>query len=163
MAIEEVRESSLPLERTFSLRSLLGARVLSKNGKVIGKVANVNIDRKTMKVQGLVIMCSPLFKRIYIDQRYFERMTPESVVLSIEPSVLLRGKKVITYDGQALGKVRDVVRVDHSNTIRALTVKPLFRGEFSIAIKDIRLIGTSVILRENYHAPASVFWKRKSG
>lgn len=107
--MENLLEKDKSLNETINVRKFIGAKVLSKEGYIFGRIIQIRIDTKNAGIEGIVVK-RPWFKGlIYIGRTYFEKISSESIILNIQPSVLLKGKKVVNAEGKVLGRVREVV------------------------------------------------------
>lgn len=148
------------VEETINAKKLQGARVLSHTGKLVGKVSQIRIDASKKEIEG-VIVTRGMFKRpLYIGREYIKQISPQSFILQIYPSVLLVGRKVLTAEGEKIGRVKKVVRDNHANTIKEIQVNSLMRKNFIIHMSDIKLLGESIILKAHYRTPKKYFWPK---
>lgn len=159
--MEEIINATLPYEETLDLKTVIGSRVLADNGFQVGRVQRIRIHPKTRKIEGIRVGIGLLRVPIYIDCSYVDKMTEDAVILTMEPAILLKGRKVITTDGEVVGKVKAVERKELTNVIRHLMIKPFLRRPFLVPINEIKSIGNSIILKSSYHVPTKHFWKSK--
>jgi|SRR3989344_1455130 len=148
------------LEETLDLKKLVHARVLSSKGQVIGKVKELRINQKTLSIEGIVVSRGFMKKPLYIGSSYFEDLSDESLILKIEPSVLLIGKKVLSSEGKVIGEVKDIERQGHTNEILDLIIKKPLRKSFIIKKSYVKYLGDSIILNSNYNGKKKHFWKK---
>ena len=99
-------------------------------------------------------------KPIYIGSSYFDRLSEEAVILSIDPFLLLKGMRVVTNEGEVVGKVKDFARSNDTNEVGGLIVSALFRKDITIDSNYIKSIGSSIILKSNYSVAKKYFWQR---
>jgi len=151
--MENIIDNNSPFEATMRMDSMMGNKVLSSKGCIVGKVAQIRICPKSLELEGILVKRGKFKEPIFFGKTYFKKLSTESVILSIEPSVLILGRKVITHEGQVLGKVRDIKRKVQTNDIQSITVKPLLRKSLTVLEDSIKSAGTSVILKESYHVP----------
>ncbi len=159
MVVEEVFDKVTPFDGTISIKKIIGVRVISPNGNAIGRVTQARINPDTKSFEGVVVRRG-FFRKIYIGKTYFEALSPEGIILLIEPSVLLLGEKVITYEGEVIGKVKEVIRVGKTNTIKGVNVHSFLRGTFSVPAEQIKSIAKNILLKESYNAPKKSLWRR---
>ncbi len=150
--VECIVKDDLLFEQTINLAKLLGAPVLSKNDIVVGSVSKISINSKDMKLEGIMVRRGFFKKPVYIGRSYLWKMSNDSIFLNMDPSILLKGKKVIDIDGQVIGKIKKVEREEYTNDINKLIVGKLFRKEFSVPVSDIKSVGNSVMLKISYNA-----------
>jgi len=151
-------ESSL--DTTLDLRKALGARVLSHKGLILGKVSKIRIHPTRLQIEGIVISRGIFEKPFYIGSSYIKRFSEESFILTIELSVLLKGKKVLTSNGKVIGKIKDVIRKKHSNEVDKLSIKSFLKKIFYIRLSDVQSFGESIILKSNYRVPKKYLWQK---
>lgn len=152
------RENSL--EKTVSLNELIGKRVLSKGGKIVGKVAEIRVNPLNFNLQGIVVGRDILRKPIYIGRSYFERLSHDSVILNVELSIFLKYKDVLDSKGKTIGQVRDIIRKGTTNEIESLIVRSTFSKKFIVPFRAIKAIGNNITLHSTYNVKKRYFWQR---
>ena len=159
--MEEIYDD-VAFDATFSIHGVTGARVLTPNGTVVGRIKSIQTDENVLKVKGLVITRGISGKELYIGREYIRSFTSESCILNEEPALLLKGKSVISHEGERVGKVISVVRVDSTNKVRYLEVKRWFAEPLQIKPSHIASIGTSILLKEGVNVPKRSFWRNSA-
>ncbi|MBN2458130.1 PRC-barrel domain-containing protein [Candidatus Woesearchaeota archaeon] len=135
------------ISRHFNLLNIIGKKVITKNGKVFGRVKDIAFD--TGKVIGIIISSFFGMKRTIISCGYIEQLNSDSVVLKINPVTSLKGKIVFDKDGKRLGRVSEIKRVGTSNDFSEVTVRRLvFFRPVRILKKDMDVIGKNIILNK---------------
>lgn len=157
--MEEVFDKVTPFDGTISIRKIIGVRVISENGHTIGRVTQARINPNTKSFEGIVVRRG-LFRKIYIGRTYFETLSPEGIILIIDPSILLKGERVIAYDGEVIGKIKDISRIEKTNAIKSITVHSFLRGTFTIPYEQIKSIAKNILLKDSYNAPKKSLWRR---
>jgi len=156
-----ITDTKLNLDSTLDIINAQGKRVISKNGIVIGRIKEIRINPNNLGVDGVVVERGLFRKKAYIGKNYFDKLSHDALLLNIDPSILLKRKKVIDSEGKVAGKVKGVVRKGFTNDVDYLIVKPsLFRKVFDLDITNVKFIGRSVILKSNYNAPKKYIWNR---
>ena len=158
--MEEVVEKNKSFDQTFDLRRLVGVRVLTEGGLKIGHVSQVRINQEQKTIEGVVISRGIFSPPIFLGSTFFDKLSPEAVILKTELSILLKGKKVISYEGEVLGKIKEVIRYNKSNEIKTLVAHSFGRGDFNVEEDDIKSVGKSVILKNSYNAPKKSLFRR---
>ena len=134
---------NLSYEKTVDIQKIKGAKVLSKGGKVIGRVAEIRINPHTTQPQGVLVKRGLGEIPLYIGRSYFAHLSYESIILNMEPSILIKGKRVITTQGKILGTVREVIRKEKTNDVTGIIVKSPLTRKALIPHSEIKLIGKS--------------------
>jgi len=147
------------LEKTINLKKLIGKRVISKGGKIIGRILEIRISPISLNIEGILVRRNIHKKSMYIGRSYFSRLSQEAVILNIEVSVLIKDKQVIDSKGKIIGKVKEVVRKGTRNDIKGVYVRSLFRRKFFIPESKIAYVNQSVVLKSKYNATKKYFWK----
>ncbi|MBS3090818.1 PRC-barrel domain-containing protein [Candidatus Pacearchaeota archaeon] len=147
MKIEVLSESLYSPERTFDVMKLRGKKVITSKGLVMGKVKKVIVGRKSFNIEGIIMGRKFSFKKIYIGESYFQSMSEKALILSIEPSFLLIGKKVLNNEGKVIGKVKEVMRKGDSNDFESLIVKSFWKKSFTVKSGEIKFLGKSIVLK----------------
>jgi len=136
-------------EDTFDLRKLLKVKVITKDGLVIGKVSHIRIHPKRMFIEGILVSRGFFRKPFYIGRSYINRFSYEAILLRITPSILFRGKKVVTSDGKVLGRVKEVIRKANRNDVENIVVSSILRKDTVISTSYIKYVGKSLFLKSN--------------
>jgi sporulation protein YlmC with PRC-barrel domain len=148
-------------EDTYSLNSILGSLVLSKNGLQVGRIKEVRVLPEKTMIEGVLVKRGFLKNSVYFGKNYFEEITQDALILNIDPVFLLKGLKVLSAEGEHLGRIISIVRKDNTNDIDKLIVKPSFiRKCLIIPASAIKKIGENVFLTNNYHAVKKYFWQK---
>lgn len=155
-----ITKNESALKHTFDLKKLLNLNVLSSKGKIIGKVSQLRIHPTKMNIEGIVVSRGIFRKPMYIGSSYIKRFSRASFLLDVEPAVLIKGKRVIDTHGRKVGKVKDLRRKEHSNSIQDIVVSSPLRKDLIIKTTDIKSIGEAIILKAHYHVKKQYFWKK---
>lgn len=158
--MEEVIDKTKGWDETVDLRKIIGVRVLSEKGLAVGKVSQIRIHPETKSLEGVLVRRGFFRESLFIGRTYFDTLSPEAIILNMEPSILFKGKKAITYDGEVIGKVREVVRVGKTNALKQVVVHSFLRGTFTIPVGDIKALGKTIMLKNSYNAPKKSLWRR---
>lgn len=159
MNIEPIVLHDASFDTTLGASTLLGKRVLSKSGLVVGHVSELSLDVEKMKLEGIVVKGS--YKRsLYIGRSYIEKLTAQAIMLKIDPSVLLIGKRVISYEGKVLGRVLHVARKADTNEIDQLVVHSFLKRDSVLPAHALGVIGKSVILEKSYDVRRNYIWQK---
>jgi sporulation protein YlmC with PRC-barrel domain len=152
-----VTRKETDINSSVNVRKLIGKRVLSKGGTIVGRISEVRLNKDDMELEGIVVEHEE--NQIFIGKSYFSTLSSESVILNVELSILLIGKKVITLDGRVLGKVIIVNRKGSSNEIENLIVRNWWR-KYLIPEEEIKQIASSVTVKRKYDGTKVYLWKR---
>lgn len=147
--MEFIVTNTLPFDSTVNISNLIGRKLVSSKGFVVGKINEVKINALNMKIEGVVVKRG-FFRKIYIDKNYIEKISSNSIILSIEPSIFLKGKKVITSEGKVLGGVGEINRIKETNDVESFIVKPFFRKAFVVPFSAVQMMGKSIMLKKSY-------------
>lgn len=155
-----ITKSEVSLADTFNLNRILGHKVISKKGQVVGRVREVRIRPDKKSFEGIVTSCPRLGKSIYIGFSYIETITANSILLTMDPTVLLKGFLVIDSQGQKVGKISQVNRADNTNEVESFIVSSFLRKPFQVTLSQTSKIGDSIILKPSYNVPRKYIWQR---
>ena len=147
-----------PIEETIDLSNLISRKVISAKGFVVGKVKRVRLNNKLV-LEGVFVSRGLYKKSLFIGASYFDKLSEKAIILKIDPFVLLKGFKIITNDGEFVGKIKDFIRKNNSNDLSGIVVKKRFWKDYSVDITNIKSFGSSIILKESYNVPKKYFWK----
>jgi sporulation protein YlmC with PRC-barrel domain len=134
-----------PVTTIQGVTKILGRKVLSKTGDVVGKV--VDIVPKGKEIAGIV--CKKRLKKTFIDIQYVADLYTNSVMLNIDPATRYEGMQVFNADGEKLGKVIEVNRTTATNAYKSLTVKKnMFTKKNKIAADKVESAHKNIILKQ---------------
>lgn len=139
-------------------KHVIGRRIISKNGKVIGSVCEINIHPENLSVLGVIAKCG--WSKVYIGTSYIGKITSESVILNIDPSVFIKGKIVLSHSGKEIGKVRAVIRKENTNEVKEIVVKSFWRKDLVVPYSAIEFVNKSVMLSKNYNGKQKLLWQK---
>jgi sporulation protein YlmC with PRC-barrel domain len=144
--IEIISPNDRNILKFESIKDYLGKKVASKSGKIVGTVRDVLFTDKGVK--GIIVY--KLFSRFYVDRSYFNTVGNKAM-LSINPIILLKGKKVFDADGKRLGKVSKVKRKSKTNDFESVVVKKRFFSKgIEIPKSEIDVMKDNIILNKIY-------------
>lgn len=157
MEYKYVVRKEAEIDKTVNVKNLIGRRVLSEGGTVVGKIREVRLNSNGFDLEGIVISSS--VGMIYLGKSYFSTLSDYSVILNTELSLLVQGRKVLTIDGKVLGKVREVNRKGTSNEIESLLVRRFWK-KYLIPVSAVKQIASSVLIKEKYNDTKEYLWTR---
>ncbi len=147
--MSEIRGESLKIPQTVEVMNVMGKKVLASSGETIGTIDSVMIDPSHLTIEGVRIKVQQgFFSSIshYIGKTYIDKLNEEGAILNIVPAHMYIGKEVYDAEGKNIGKVKHIKRVESTNKLSEMIVEKNDGKEASIKEKDIKDIGTSVLL-----------------
>ncbi len=148
--MESLREGVDPLEKTLNAKELIGISVISQEGDPFWKVAHVRINPSAMHIDLFLISRGIFREPWYVGRTYIEKISAASIILTIQPLMLLKGKRVVDAEGKVLGKIKEIARNGDANVLKSIIVKHFFKKEFSLPASAIESAGKSVLLKKSY-------------
>ncbi len=136
-------------EETRPTRVLLGKRVLSKSGDVIGRVVQLRIDTNKRTLEGVVVR-KGFIRTMYVCMSYVTRITEQALMLGIDPAALFLGRSAVSADGKKFGTVIALERVNETNEVVSVTVRRYFVQKITIPKEEFSRFGTSLILKSTH-------------
>lgn len=155
--MESFLEKAATYEQTRDASDVLGKRVLAKSGSVVGRVKEMRLDSQHRSLEGVLIGRGLFRSSLYVSEEYISRLTPQAVILSIDPAVMLRQRPVVSRDGKRFGTVKDVVREKETNEVAALVVRRRWFWTYEIPVEEFRQTGKAVVLKKSYEQARSSF------
>lgn len=142
-----IKEKFLGLDSTVSAEELKGKRVVTKNGKDIGKIAEIRINPSDFSFAGIKVNRGLLEIDSFIGREYIDSISHDGAVLSITPVTDYLGVKVFDADGKQVGKVKEIRREGTSNNILEIVVdRGLLKSDIVVSKSDLRTVGEGIIL-----------------
>lgn len=136
-------------DSTKAAKSLLGKRVLSKSGDIIGRVWQLRIDPNKRTLEGVVLR-RKVFRKIYICMSYVTRITDKALMLGIDPAALFRGRTIVSADGKKFGTAIALERMQETNEVVRVLVRRHLYKKLVVPKEDFSRFGTSLILKKTY-------------
>ena len=148
--METTKHNTLAFRDTIELSSVVGRKVLTSDGKKIGKVKSIHVHPKDLTIEGIVIDPGIFEAYQYMGAGYIGSVTEEGVVLNIHPVTEYVGMKVFDYTGKEIGKVKEVNRSRQTNTLLSILVD--HKGEEDVLIRSdcIAVTGNNIVLKEPF-------------
>ena len=148
--MESIKNNTLPFKDTIEVSDVIGKKVLTKDGKNIGKVKSVHIHPRDLTVEGIVIDPGFFDANHYVGAEYISSITDEGVVLKIHPVTDYVGLKVFDFTGKEIGKVKEVNRSKQTNTLYSILVSREGKEDVLIRADYIAAAGKNIVLREPF-------------
>jgi sporulation protein YlmC with PRC-barrel domain len=150
--MEQIKHKTLPFERTVDIQSLIGRKVLTKDGKEIGKVKSFHVHPSDLTIEGIKVDPGLFEADHYIGGNYIQKMTEEAIILRMTPVTEYVGLVVHDSEGKKVGKVKAVNRSRKTNKLLSIAVDSNYHDEDLILSSDyISAVGQSVMLKEKMH------------
>jgi sporulation protein YlmC with PRC-barrel domain len=131
----------------LTLSSLVGKKVIAKNGEVLGKVSEVAFDLG--KVIGIYYHSRT--GPVLLGMETIDNYDGTSVMLHINPVVAFIGRAVYDKDGKRLGRVREVFRSNtHNDVIELVVRRGVFRSDLRVPKEDIEVAGKNILLNRSF-------------
>lgn len=157
MEYENVTRKEAQIEKTINIKRLIGKRVLSDGGAIVGSISEIRLNPNGFDLEGIVV--SSAVGAIYVGKSYFSTISDYSVILNTELSLLVKGRKVLTIDGKTLGSVKKVNRKGTTNEIESLLVGNFWK-KYLIPVSSVKQIASSVLIKAKYNDTKEYLWKR---
>ncbi len=147
--MKEIKHKSLSLGESKDIRDILGKKVLTKDGKNIGKIRTVRIDPKDLTIEGIEVDTG-LFKiDQYFGKNYIKTLTEQGAILKITPVDDIVGHTVYDSTGKSVGEIKSIKRSKKTNRLLSITMySDLFKENVTIDADYIASCGESCILKE---------------
>lgn len=156
---ETIIKKESEFSKTLNVKQILSKRVLAATGLVVGRVSQIRFNPLTKNIEGIITK-NFWHKPLYIGLSYINQITVESVILNMEPSVFLRGRKIIDYEGKVLGKVSKINRKGNKNDVESIILSSFMKRSEVIPFSAISKLGKSIILKKDYDVKQKYFWQR---
>jgi sporulation protein YlmC with PRC-barrel domain len=147
--MEQIKHKTLPFEKTVDMYSLIGKKVLAKDGKEIGKVKSFHLHPSDLTVEGIKVDPGWFEADHYIGGNYIQKITNEAIILRMVPVTEYVGLEVHDSEGKKVGKVTSVNRSRKSNRLLSIMVDSDHHDEeLQISADYLSAVGHSVMLKE---------------
>jgi len=149
MNMKETKHKSLSLNEAPDIREIIGKKVLTNDGKNIGKIRTIRIDPKDLTVEGIEVDTG-LFKiDQYFGKNYIKTITEQGAILKITPIDDIVGHKVYDSTGKSVGEIKSIKRSKKTNRLLSITMySDLYKDNVTIDADYVASCGESCILKE---------------
>ena len=149
MNMKETKHKSLNLSEAPDIKDVLGKKVLTKDGKNIGKIRTIRIDPKDLTIEGIEVDTG-LFKiDQYFDKNYIKTITEQGAILKINPVDNIVGHNVYDSTGKSVGEIKSIKRSKKTNKLLSITMySDIYKENITIDADYIASCGESCILKE---------------
>lgn len=149
MAIKEIKHKSLSLSQSIDIKEAIGKKVLTKDGKNIGRIRTIRIDPKDLTIEGIEVDTG-LFKiDQYFGKNYIKTITQQGAILKITPVDDIVGHTVYDSTGKSIGEIKSIKRSKKTNRLLSITMySDLYKEDVTVDADYIASCGESCILKE---------------
>ena len=147
--MEQTKHKSLPFNETIEVNKILGKKVLTKDGKRIGKVKGIHVDPKDLTIEGINVDTGMFYVDHYFDKSYVKLLNNEGAILKVNPATDILKLNVFDSDGKEVGTVTKANRSKLTNKLLSIVVD-IGKEEATITADYISTIGHSVMLKEPF-------------
>ena len=150
MTLKEIKHKSLPLNKTVEVKDILGKKVLSQDGKNIGKIHSIRLHPTKLTIEGIEVDTG-LFKiDKYIGKNYIKTLTNQGAILKITPVDDIIGLEVFDATGKSIGEIKTIKKSKKTNKLLSISLySDLYRDDITIDGHYIETCGDSCILKES--------------
>ena len=124
---------------------ILGREAIDPDGKVLGMVMKLHIDKEEKKLLGMTVDQGFMKPDLYVGIEHVRVFGVDAVFLRTAPVDKIKGKEVLTAEGKHIGNVKEVVL--KGKKLSRIIVSHGLSKEKEIPLSDIKTIGTRVILK----------------
>lgn len=129
---------------------ILGKEAVDPDGSILGVVTKVHIDRKSRKVVGITIDMGFLKPDLYIGINHVRDFGKDAILLSKVPAPKFKGLKVLTAEGQVLGRVVDLVLRNSAVKEISIANRRILGKQLWVKAPHIKEVGDTIILKKGY-------------
>jgi len=126
---------------------ILGKDVVDVDGEIIGIVQQLQIDRKSKHIVGILVDQGFMKPDLLVGFKFVKNLGVDTIFLNQSPIPKLKGLEVYDSHGKKVGYV-DHVMEDKGHITAILLKKSQFGKTFFMKSKFIKTIGFSMILRK---------------
>jgi sporulation protein YlmC with PRC-barrel domain len=147
--MKEIKHKSLSLDEATDIREVLGKKVLTKDGKNIGKIRTIRIDPKDLTIEGIEVDTGIFKIDQYFGKNYIKTITEQGAILKITPVDDIVGHNVYDSTGKSVGEIKSIKRSKKTNRLLSITIySDIYKGEITVDADYIASCGVSCILKE---------------
>lgn len=134
-------------DKIITSDDILGKDAVDPDGQILGVVTKLHINKETKQLVGITIDEGFMKPNLFLGMNFVKNFGVDSVFLSQIPTTKYVGLKVYDSEGKYVGTVKKVIPKRH----KVLSIEITHNMKrYVITSGDIKEIGVSVILKENY-------------
>jgi len=147
--MKETKHKSLSLSEAPDIRDILGKKVLTKDGKNIGKIRTIRVDPKDLTIEGIEVDTGLFRIDQYFGKNYIKTITEQGAILKITPVDDIVGHTIFDSTGKSVGEIKSIKRSKKTNKLLSVTMySDLYKENVTIEADYIASCGESCILKE---------------
>ena len=149
MALDEIKHKSLPLNQSVEVKNILGKKVLTQDGKNIGKIHSIRINPKKLTIEGIEVDTGLFKVDKYIGKNYIKTLTDQGAILKITPVDDIVGLQVFDSTGKSIGEIKAIKKSKKTNRLLSITMySDIYKDDITIDSHYIENCGDSCLLKE---------------
>src|SRR3989338_3307062 len=146
--IYEIKHRGEMLTRSVPASSIIGKKVIARNGKKVGEIGAIHIHPRRMNVEGIVVRKGFLERKNFIGKNYIRTLNNEGAMLNIIPAPELIGMTVFDMEGKKIGRVKRVHRERKTNNVTSTVIgRGVLKKDTVVRGSSIDEIGKNVTLK----------------
>jgi sporulation protein YlmC with PRC-barrel domain len=130
------RRGRVLLHDSVDSRVLVGKRVVTVGGVVIGKVKAVLLDPRELRVAGIVVATGVFAPDCFVDGHDIRGVREDEALVEVGVLDLVVGEAVFDVDGWWVGEISGVVRDEASGLVQGVRVMS-GRGEVEVGVGSL--------------------------
>ena len=149
MSMKEIKHKSLPLDKSIELKTALGKKVLTSEGRNLGKIKSIRIHPEKLTIEGIEVDAGIFKVDWYVGKNYIKKITDQAAMLKIDPIEEIIGHAVFDSTGKRIGEIKHVKKSKKTNKLLQIVVySDLYQDDIEIDSHYIENCGDSCILKE---------------
>lgn len=149
MAIDEIKHKSLPLSQSVEVKKIIGKKVLTQDGKNIGKIQSIRINPTKLTIEGIEVDTGLFKVDKYIGKNYIKTLTEQGAILKITPVDDIVGLQVFDAKGKSVGEIKTIKKSKKTNKLLSITLySDIYKDDITIDGHYIENCGDSCLLKE---------------
>lgn len=158
--VEIVIRNEKALEETLDVATLINKHVISKSGTVVGHVTQLRLHPTELNLEGIVVSRGWGKKKVYFGKNYISRASHSGVFLTIDPSLLLVGRKVLQSTGKHIGVVKSITRKANTNELSAIIIGAFLKQDMTVPADALKIAHEAIIIDSSYDAKQKYNWQK---
>lgn len=153
--MDEIREIDKSYNSGLKVDGLRGMKVMGANGKEVGKIIQIRLDRDSLNFDGIEMDRGFFGHDTFIGKDYIESIGEQGAVLNMNPAKDYKGLHVMDLNGKKVGTVKEIRTDSHTNNISAIVVGTGMLSNDAIFSKsDIASVGKNILLNKAFDEQA---------
>jgi len=107
---------------TINAGDLIGKKVITEDGKELGKVGELVIDKTDLSLRGIIVKRGLITKDLFVGHNFIKKLSKKGALLTVTPYIETTKIKVFDTQGSHIGIIKSIKWGNNSNKIISIVI-----------------------------------------